>query len=118
MSIDEDLKAAYYLKEKYILFNRDFSYEEASEKYEEILNEFISSNIKEFKDFITALKNWKKEILNSFIRYKGRRINNGVAEGINATISLLLFNTRGIRNNRRRRKRILYAVNKSGFKLK
>lgn len=118
LSIDEDLKTAYYLKEKYIIFNRDCSYEEALEKYEEILNEFIFSDIKEFKDFITALKNWKTEILNSFIRYKGRRINNGVAEGINATISLLLFNTRGIRNNRRRRKRILYAVNKSGFKLK
>ena len=118
LSIDEELSSAYYLKEKYIVFNRDSSYEEAKEKYEEILDEFISSDIKEFKDFITALKNWKKEILNSFIRYKDRRINNGVAEGINATISLLLFNTRGIRNNRRRRKRILYAVNKSGFKLK
>lgn len=107
-----------HLKERYILFNKESSYEEAKKKYEDILGEFISSDVKEFKDFITVLKNWKKEILNSFIRYKGRRINNGVAEGINATISLLLFNTRGIKNNRRRRKRILYAVNKNGFKLK
>ena len=118
LSIDKELSASYYLKERYILFNKESSYEEAKKKYEDILGEFISSDVKEFKDFITVLKNWKKEILNSFIRYKGRRINNGVAEGINATISLLLFNTRGIKNNRRRRKRILYAVNKNGFKLK
>ena len=118
LSIDDELSRAYYLKERYIVFNRDSSYEEAREGFDEILGEFIAADIKEFKDFITALKNWKEEILNSFIRYKGRRINNGVAEGINATISLLLFNTRGIRNNRRRRKRILYAVNKTGFRLK
>lgn len=118
LSIDEDLHKAYYLKEKYIIFNRDSSYEEAMAQYEDILGEFISADIKEYKDFITPLKNWKKEILNSFIRYKDRRINNGVAEGINSPVSLLLFNTRGIRNNRRRRKRILYAVNKTGFKLK
>jgi len=118
LSIDEELSKAYYLKERYTVFNRASSYEEALDNYEDILNEFITSNIKEFKDFITMLKNWKTEILNSFIRYKGRRINNGVAEGINASISLLLFNTRGIRNNRRRRKRILYAINKTGFKLK
>ena len=118
LSIDDDLNNAYYLKEKYTVFNRDSSYEEAKEKYDDILSEFIKAHIKEYSDLITSLKNWKEEILNSFIRYEGRRINNGVAEGINATISLLLFNTRGIRNNKRRRKRILYAVNKSGFKLK
>lgn len=118
LSIDDDLAKAYFLKEKYILFNKDSSYDQAKDKYEDILNEFIASNIKEFKNFITLLKNWKEEILNSFIKYKGRRINNGVAEGINASISTLLFNTRGIRNNRRRRKRILYAINKTGFKLK
>lgn len=118
LSIDDELAKAYYLKEKYTTFNKDSTIEQARENYEDILNEFISSNIKEFKDFITMLKNWKQEIINSFTRYNGRRINNGVAEGINASISLLLFNTRGIRNNRRRRKRILYAINKTGFKLK
>lgn len=98
LDIDNDLKKAYELKEYYTTFNRDSSYNEAKEKYDDILKEFKEADIKEYKEFITALKNWKEEILNSFIRYEGRRINNGVAEGINATISLLLFNTRGIRN--------------------
>lgn len=118
LSIDDDLALAYCLKEKYTIFNKESTIEEAAFKYDEIRNEFIKANIPEYKDFVTILKNWKNEIINSFTRYKGRRINNGVAEGLNATISTLLFNTRGIKNNKRRRKRILYAINKSGFKLK
>lgn len=62
--------------------------------------------------------NWKVEIINSFIIYKGKRINSSIAESMNATISTLLFNTKGIRNIERRRKRIMYAVNKTGFLLK
>ena len=42
-------------------------------------------------------------------------MNNGVAESLNATVSALLFNTRGIRNSERRKKRIMYAVNKDQF---
>lgn len=63
LSIDDDLTKAYYLKEEYIIFNRDPSYQEATERYEEILNNFISSNIKEFKNFITLLKNGKLKYL-------------------------------------------------------
>ena len=62
--------------------------------------------------------NWRTEIINSFMIYKGRRVNNGVAESINSKVSRLLFNTRGMRNNQRRRKRIMYAVNQSGFSLR
>ena len=43
---------------------------------------------------------------------------SSIAESMNATISTLLFNTKGIRNIERRRKRIMYAVNKTGFLLK
>lgn len=43
---------------------------------------------------------------------------NGIAESMNATISTLLFNTKGIRNTERRRKQIMYVVNKTGFLLK
>ena len=59
-----------------------------------------------------------EEILNSFLLYKGKRINNGVAESINSVVSLILYNTKGIRNHERRRKRIMYCVNKEGFLLR
>ena len=61
------------------------------------------------------LMSWRTEIVNSFIFYKGRRLNNGIAESINDLISKILFNTKGIRNTERRRKRIMYVINKEGF---
>ena len=118
LSIDPDLKLAYELKEKYTIFNATCSYEEAKERFDSIYDEFVLSNIPEYYDFIVSLSNWKEEIIHSFIVYKGKRINSSVAESMNATVSTLLFNTKGIRNTERRRKRIMYAVNKTGFVLK
>ncbi|MCI8541285.1 MAG: transposase [Erysipelotrichaceae bacterium] len=118
LSIHPDLKLAYELKEKYTIFNATYSFEEAKEEFDSIYNDFVLSNIPEFYDFITSLSNWKVEIINSFIVYKGKRINSSVAESMNATIFTLLFNTKGIRDTERRRKRIMYAVNKTGFLFK
>ena len=64
------------------------------------------------------LKNWKEEIVNSFIQIDGKRINNGIAESINETVSLITYITKGIRNTERRRKRIMYSINKNGFNLR
>ncbi len=118
LSIHPDLKLAYDLKEKYTIFNATYSYEDAKEKFDSIYDEFVLSNFPEYYDFIVSLTNRKVEIINSFIVYKGKRINSGIAESMNATISTLLFNTKGIRNTERRRKRIMYVVNKTGFLLK
>ena len=118
LSIHPHLKLAYELKEKYAIFNATCSYEDAKESFDSIYDEFVLSNIPEYYDFIVSLSNWKVEIINSFIIYKGKRINSSIAESMNATISTLLFNTKGIRNIERRRKRIMYAVNKTGFLLK
>ena len=118
LSINTDLRKAYELKEMYIKCNSEFNYDEALENMDTIINEFALANIFEFEEFVGLLKSWKIEIINSFIRYKDKRINNGVAESINETVSSLIYNTKGIRNNERRRKRIMYAVNKTGFILK
>ena len=108
----------YQLKEKYIIFNATSSYEEAKQNFDGIYNDFVEANVREYSEFVATLSNWRTEIINSFIVYRGKRINSSVAESMNATISTLIFNTRGIRNSERRRKRIMYAVNKSGFSLK
>ncbi|MBQ1287601.1 MAG: transposase, partial [Erysipelotrichaceae bacterium] len=118
LSIDPQLKRAYELKEDYTSFNASSSYEEAEEKLGKLIDEFTLANIPEYEEFTSSLRRWKKEIVNSFRLYKGRRISNGVAESINSLISLLLFNSKGIRNSERRKKRIMYAVNKEGFLLK
>lgn len=118
LSIDPELDTAWHLKERYTIFNSSATYESAPQLLGELILEFICGNIPEFEKFTTALSNWRKEICNSFLMYKNRRVSNGVAESLNALISTLLFNTRGIRNVERRRKRIMYAVNKTGFMIK
>ncbi len=70
------------------------------------------------QEFPTAVSNWQKEICNSFLMYKNRRVSNDVAESLNALISTLLYITKGIRNVERRCKRIMYAVIKTGFMIK
>ncbi len=118
LDISVELRKAHELWYKYICFNRESTHDQAKEKFDEIYKEFVYANINEFAPFITALANWKKEIINSFIVYKGRRINSSTAESMNAQIATLLYNTRGIRNSARRKKRIMYCINKEGFVLK
>lgn len=117
LSIDNSLRLAYELKELYTSFNMSCRYENACNDLESIIEAFTLANIEEFNDFLNSLINWKQEIINSFIIYKNRRINNSVAESQNNTIASLIYNTRGIRNHERRRKRIMYVINKSGFVL-
>ena len=118
LDIDKDLKNGYYLKEKYIIFNSSSTIEEAKIKIESLIDDFVNADILEYEEFLTLLINWKKEIINSFTVHEGKRINNSIAESINSQISVLLFNTKGIRNNERRKKRIMYAINKTGFSIK
>lgn len=118
LDIDPELKLAYELKESYTIFNANSTLEQASEGIEYFIKAFTLANIPEYQEFTNILINWKQEIINSFSLYRGRRINNSVAESMNAIIADLISNTKGIRNSERRKKRIMYAVNKTGFSLK
>jgi len=117
LSIDDEIRKAYELKEEYIIFNSSFTIEEARDNYDCLLDDFIKANINEYEEFITLLRNWKSEIINSFNKWNGKRINNGIAESINQNIATIIYNTKGIRNTSRRRKRIMYSINKDGFNL-
>lgn len=106
------LNEAYYLKEKYRSFNRNMSYEEAVENYDALVREFEDANIKEYYEFVNILKNWKTEILNSFLRpYDERKLSNAFSENINGKIASYLIISRGITNFERFRKRVLFALN-------
>lgn len=117
LSINSKLEKAYELKEIYTTFNASMNYEEAKDNFDHIIDLFIEADIDEYKDIVSMLKNWKEEITNSFIMINNRRINNGIAESINANIAKIIYNTKGIKDNRRRRKRIMYSINKKGFVL-
>lgn len=117
LSINKEIRRAYELKEEYMMFNSNFNINEARDNIDAIINDFIEANIFEYGEFSILLRNWKEEIVNSFNTWEGKRINNGVAESINQNVATLIYNTKGIRNNDRRRKRIMYSINKTGFNL-
>ena len=111
-SIDEDLKKAYILKERYREFNLTADYETCDEEFEELIDEFINSKHEEFRTFGNLLIHWKHEIKNSFIRYQGKRLSNGPIEGANSRIKTILKSANGYVNFNRLRNRIMYSLNK------
>jgi transposase len=113
LEIDKELKEAYEMKEYYAIFNVMKKERNEVEDYlEGIINEYALSSITSFNQISLTLKNWKKEIINSFEEYEGRRINNGPIEGRNKYIKILLNLANGYRNFKRFRNRVLYVFNK------
>ena len=113
LKIDKDLKEAYELYHEYIRFN-DKKYDDISKvssDLEEIINDFFISNNKEFNDLAHTLNNWKFEIVNSFIVYKGRRLSNGPMEKRNDLIKKILKIANGYTNFKRFRNRAMYCLN-------
>ena len=108
-----DLKIAYDLKENYIYFNETATYENAPELLTDLIKSFADSNIPEYDEFYNLLIHWYKEIINSFIVYNNRRINNSYIESKNRQLDRLMFNANGFQNFKRTRNRILYCLNKN-----
>ena len=97
-------------------FNKEMSYEEAKANYDALLKEFEEADIKEYREFVSILKKWKEEILNSFLRpYENRKLSNAFCENINGKIRAYIVISRGIANFERFRKRVLFALNPEIF---
>lgn len=108
-----ELSEAYDLKELYRRINKDCSYEEAVSLYDDVLQAFKSSGIRQFNEFTEILINWKEEILNSYLRpYDDRKLSNSFTENVNGKLRTYLSVSRGISNFNRFRKRVLYALSK------
>ena len=111
-SIDEDLKKAYVLKERYREFNLTAYYDDCDDEFSDLIDEFLNSKFEEFRTFGKLLFHWKTEIKNSFIRYQGKRLSNGPIEGANSRIKTILKSANGYTNFNRLRNRIMYSLNK------
>lgn len=90
LSIDEELKRAYELKEHYSEFNLRSTYEEFYELLTNIIDLFKTSKIEEFYPFISMLVFWFIEICNSFQIVKNKRLSNGPIESLNSRVKILL----------------------------
>lgn len=108
-----ELSEAYDLKELYRRMNNNCSYDEAAALYDDILQAFKSSGIRQYNEFTEILINWKEEILNSYLRpYDDRKLSNSFTENVNGKLRTYLSVSRGISNFSRFRKRVLYALSK------
>ncbi len=113
LNIHHDLKDAYELYHAYVRFNnRDFNdLIEAMNELEILINDFSTSPNREFNELALTLENWKAEICNSFIRYKGRRLSNGPMEKRNDLIKKIVKIGNGYANFERFRNRAMYCLN-------
>ena len=79
LEISPDLKLAYELKELYRGFNKRCSFEQAGAQLDYLIELFEHSDLDCYKEFISLLKHWKPEIINSFRRpYDDRRQFNAL----------------------------------------
>ena len=112
LDISPDLKLAYELKEMYREFNRTSSFEEAPEKLDHIIEVFEAANLYCYEEFVSLLKHWRQEIINSFNRpYDSRKQSNALAENINEKLKLLIAVSNGYSNFERFRARAIYCLN-------
>lgn len=111
--LDKDLNIAYELYHEYIRFN-NYEYDDLTSclnDLNEIINDFKVSGVKEFMEVANTLSNWKSQIINSFKRYRGKRVSNGPIEGRNSMIKKILKIANGYTNFNRFRNRVIYSLN-------
>lgn len=114
LKIDDGLRKAYELYHEYIRFNNTDYVDtiKTLNDLNEIINDFKLSDIKEFVEVANTLNNWKAEIVNSFIKFRGQRVSNGPIEGRNSLIKKILKIANGYSNFKRFRNRVMYCLNR------
>jgi Transposase and inactivated derivatives len=115
LATSDELTSAYYLMKKYQYFNESCPEEEAAQQLDSLIEEFASSDISVYREFVILLNNWRTEIINSFHTPNGRRQSNALAESVNSQIKTYLAVSKGNSNFERFRRRILYCLNDSVF---
>ena len=67
LKIHPDLTAAWILKDEVTDFYDNVTYDTASEKLDELIQDFNESGVSEMIRFSRTLRNWKQEIINWYI---------------------------------------------------
>jgi transposase len=112
LSIDDDLKSAYRLKERYREFNLTAEYSTCNDELNELIYAFRNHKLVELRVFGKTLEKWKIEIKNSFLIFNKRRVSNGPIESTNSKIKTIIKTANGIRKFTRFRDRVMFAINK------
>ena len=106
LTISQDLKEGYYLKEKFLDIIHHDEMMNVEEQLDNWINNCIEKNIPEFIEASKTIFRWKEYILNSFV---DKRYSNGYTEGTNNKIKVLKRVGFGYKDFRFLRGRILYS---------
>lgn len=118
--IHPDFKRIRDLKEKYIRFNdRNAGHvDSAGDELDTLIDEYEASGFSAFKGFAFLLRQYRSEIINSFIlvdKYDGtgervmKRLSSGLIESFNRKPKDMKRLSRGYRNFNHMRNRLLFA---------
>lgn len=108
LSLDEDLKRGYQLKELFLDIINHAPLEDAKRQLKCFIELCRESKIDEMIEASNTIENWLEYIVNSFI---DKRYTNGYTEGTNNKIKVIKRNAFGYKNFNFFRKRILYIFN-------
>lgn len=109
---DKDLEYAYLLLQDFYSVTKNLTYNNSLSYIEQCINLMINSTIKELNLCGYTWNHYKEYICNSFIKYNGKRLNNGPIEGINSRVKTLKKVYCGYRNPQRFYNRVILIVNK------
>jgi transposase len=125
LSIDAGLAEAEGLKNKFVDFYENNTYDTAEEALNQLTKEFLESSVPEMNEFARTLLNWRIEIINSFmivdysyevdtstgqVAARPEHMHAGKIERTNGTIKLLKKGSMGYKNWNRFRNRCLYVL--------
>jgi transposase len=110
LSQSDDLYRAWVLKDNFKYFRQAKTRGEAERELHIWIGSAEESGFEEFKNAITAFRNWRVEILNSVIY----PYSNGQTEGFNNKIKVLKRSAYGFRKFKNLRKRIQLNCIKDG----
>ncbi len=116
LSLNSNLSLAYHLKEMYRDFNRTCSFENAPAQLDQLIDAFESADLYCYEEFVSILKNWRTEIINSFQRpFDNRKQSNALTEHFNSRLRELITISNGFANFDRFRARAIYCLNNHTF---
>ena len=108
LSINEEIKYAYQLKEMFLDIINHATYETAKTELENFIDICKCSELEEFIEASSTINNWLEYICNSFL---DERYSNGFTEGTNNKIKVIKRIGFGYKNFNFFRKRVLYIFN-------
>lgn len=111
LSLSKELEEAYDTLQDFYIEWKDTKYEDAERFVDDWIERFSTHNSEEYHSVGGTFFNWKREIINSFIRFGDGRLSNGPIEGINNRIKSIKKIGYGYTNFDHMRMRIMYSVN-------